>query len=229
MALPMRLLSTWRSRSGSPSTRSGTPGSTLTMSSGFFAAACTAISMPRSSTHVAHAHVDAVDFELAGLDLRVIQDVVDDPEQRCRAGADRFRELRAARTASACRAAARSCRSRHSAACGLSSLMLARKFALRPDRGRFGILRRRCALLRPRAAGVTSCRAPESSGRRHRLLVSAAPIHAHRQLAAGLRDEGDGSVVRRCRSLERRAGSRFRRARARRRDIDAYIDNRGND
>ena len=46
-----------------------------------------------SSTSVAHVHLDALDLQLAGLDLREIEDVVDDAEQDRRAGADGLREF----------------------------------------------------------------------------------------------------------------------------------------
>ena len=60
----------------------------------------------------------ALDVHAPGLDLREVEDVVDDRQQRVAAVADGGGEVALLVRRAACRAAARSCRSRRSSACG---------------------------------------------------------------------------------------------------------------
>ena len=75
--------------------------------------------LERRPPHVAQVEVDRFQLELAGLDLREIEDVVDDgraaPRPDSAHGLARIALLVVER---ACRAADRSCRSRRSSACG---------------------------------------------------------------------------------------------------------------
>ncbi len=59
-----------------------------------------------------------LDVHPPGLDLREVEDVVDDRQQRVAASRGWCRRSRAARRSAACRAAGRSCRSPRSSACG---------------------------------------------------------------------------------------------------------------
>ena len=118
IALQTRLVSTWRSRAESPRTSAGTLG---TIASRELEAL---LVRPRGEhpagplDRLAQVEVGRLELELAGLDLREVEDVVDDRQQRLAGGARSPRRTRAARRRARCRAAARSCRSRRSSACG---------------------------------------------------------------------------------------------------------------
>ena len=85
---------------------------------GPFRAALTASISAASSMRRTQIEFDALQIELPGLDLGVVQDVVDDGEQRLRAGAHQLGVLALLGIQARCPAAARSCRSRRSSACG---------------------------------------------------------------------------------------------------------------
>ena len=102
---------------GSPITQSGSSGSMFVISSSPLACAWIGEQMRDVVDGVAQIHVDPLQIELAGFDLREIEDVVDDGEQarrRCRGWS---RCDRAASGQGWSPAAAPSCRSRRSSAC----------------------------------------------------------------------------------------------------------------
>ena len=117
-ALDSRLSSTCRSRVASPTMPAGTPSSTRQPSSSSFSAARGRDESSASSTQSRRSNGCALELELAGLDLREVEDVVDDVQQRVAARRGRSRRTRAARRRARCRAAGRSSRSRRSSACG---------------------------------------------------------------------------------------------------------------
>ena len=82
MALPTRLRMTWRRRPGSPTTASGTSGAMRQASSRPFSAARGASSRTRPPPCRAAGTARRVERQPAGLDLREVEDVVDDRQQR---------------------------------------------------------------------------------------------------------------------------------------------------
>jgi hypothetical protein len=83
-ALPSMLMRIWRIRPGSPRRRIDICGSTITASSRSFSSAFGATSFAASSTTTRRSKSIDLDVELARLDLREIEDVVDDGQQRLR-------------------------------------------------------------------------------------------------------------------------------------------------
>ena len=118
MALPTRLTITCRSRAASPTTSGGTSGATRETSSSPFWCARTPSVRSVSPSSSRRSNGSRRELELARLDLREVEHVVDQAEQRLGRVLERASGTRAARCAAACRAAARPCRSRRSSACG---------------------------------------------------------------------------------------------------------------
>ncbi len=117
-ALPTRFVSTWRSRPGSPRSGLGTSWRIRHSSSRPLACAASANELEHLAHRLAQVEVRHLQVELARLDLREVEDVVDDVEQRAARLVDDAPRTRAGRRSAACRAAAASCRSRRSSACG---------------------------------------------------------------------------------------------------------------
>ena len=109
-ALPTRLSSTWRSRAGSPRSRAAAPASSRRAAPGPCRWAGSATSSATSSTTWTEVEVDRLQLELAGLDLREVEDVVDDRRAGRRRRRGRPRRTAAGARRGRCRAAARSCR-----------------------------------------------------------------------------------------------------------------------
>ena len=87
-ALPRRLMSTWRSRPGSPVTRTGSSGATLQMSSTSCAWA-RAASVATAFSHMSRRSKGSADqLQMAGLDLRQVEHVVHNHLQRAGRVAD---------------------------------------------------------------------------------------------------------------------------------------------
>ena len=119
-ALPTRLISTWRSRPGSPRSAAGTS----RRDAGDELEALRVRLLGEQLDDVlddrraGRSRRDS-SCELAGLDLREVEDVVDDRRAaRRRESLDRLDVLALLGVELACRAAGRSCRSRRSSACG---------------------------------------------------------------------------------------------------------------
>ena len=103
MALPTRLTSTCRSRSGSPTSASGTSASMSSMQlEPLSRARASASGFSVSSSTVASENVDRLELELARFDLREVEDVVDDDEQRVGRRRDGLAGIRAAPAVSRC-------------------------------------------------------------------------------------------------------------------------------
>ncbi len=153
------------------------------MSSRFLAAASVGQLHADVFDAVAHVHLDAVDFELAGFDLREVEDVVDDPEQRRGARADGLRELALRRLQ---RRVEQQLRHADHAVHRRADLVthVGEEVRLRPDGGRFRILGRNARFLGfvllgdvLQSAGEAGDDAALHVGRAH---------DAHPQLAAAL-------------------------------------------
>ena len=85
-ALPTRFVSTWRKRSASPTRRSGTAGTAcVTSSTCFWMTVARNVSVTSSSTS-RRLNGASSSSQLVGLDLREVEDVVEDAEQVARRG-----------------------------------------------------------------------------------------------------------------------------------------------
>ena len=93
MALPTRLSSTWRSRPASPTRASGTSGCTWQISSSPLLWARTASARSVSPDRRPQREVGRVQLQLAGRDLREVEQVVDDAEQVVGRRLDRLQAL----------------------------------------------------------------------------------------------------------------------------------------
>ena len=91
-ALPTRLVSTWRSRPSSPLTHCGTSSEICTSSSRPALVRAPGQQVARVADRLAHVEVRRVQVQLAGLDLREVEDVVDDRQQRAAGAAHRLGE-----------------------------------------------------------------------------------------------------------------------------------------
>ena len=83
-ALPTRLVSTCFSRTGSPTTALGRPGARSVLSSSPFFAACGRQQLHDVGHCAGQAERNRLELQLARLDLREVEDVVEDREQRLR-------------------------------------------------------------------------------------------------------------------------------------------------
>ena len=118
IALPTRLTSTWRSRGASPTRRSGTSGAMRPASSRpFWWARRPSVRRvsPRASRR---SNSVGRSSKPPRLDLREVEDVVDEPEQRFRRVLEGDHVLALPRAAGRCRGAARPSRSPRSSGCG---------------------------------------------------------------------------------------------------------------
>ena len=82
MALPTRLVNTWRSRWASPRSSCGIPGDTREWKSSPFAFAWTRSNWTTSVDRIAQLEVQILEGDLPRLDLGQVQDVVDERQQR---------------------------------------------------------------------------------------------------------------------------------------------------
>ena len=101
-ALLTRLLTTWRSRTGSPMIRRGAAGSTRRRGRGSFARAL----REQAGHGLGHSSTSTgtlFELQLAGLDLREVEDVVDDRQQALARLGDHLGEAALARRHVACR------------------------------------------------------------------------------------------------------------------------------
>ena len=96
-AFEPRLVSTWASRVGSPASTSGTSGWQETISSRPLARAASAEHARDLVEDRPHLEVEPLELELAGLDLREVEDVVDDAEQGAAGDLDARRRAAAGR------------------------------------------------------------------------------------------------------------------------------------
>ena len=87
-ALPIRFMMIWRMRPGSPRASTGTSASMLTTSSMPLTAACSAVARGRVVDDVAQVEVDVLELQAVGFDLREVEHVVDQREERLRAAAN---------------------------------------------------------------------------------------------------------------------------------------------
>ena len=132
IALPTRLTRICRSRLGSPTTRSGTSGSTSrTISSPLPWAGWPGIS---GSANDPAGRIDRLDVELARLDLGEVQHVIDPATSSDSADSWTTVEIIALLRVEACPAGARSCRGWHSSACESRDSYWPRTSALGPVR-----------------------------------------------------------------------------------------------
>ena len=84
IALLPRLTSTWRSRAGSPIRRAGRSGAALNSSSSPFSSAFRPSTSAISPTTVSSSKSMRSSVQVAGLDLRDVEDVVEDLQQVAR-------------------------------------------------------------------------------------------------------------------------------------------------
>ena len=82
MALPTRLTTIWRSRPGSPTRASGTSGGDVVRQLQLLLCRPRRQRLQRVAQGVAQIEIDRLQLELAGFDLREVQDVVEQPQQR---------------------------------------------------------------------------------------------------------------------------------------------------
>ena len=116
-AFETRLITTWRSRAASPRSHAGSSGSTTHVELEALVAGRHEQRRAALGDRLAQREVGRLELDLAGLHLRVVEDVVDHQQQALAGGADDLRVFALLRASARCRAAARSCRSRRSAAC----------------------------------------------------------------------------------------------------------------
>ena len=116
-ALETRLVSICWRRKRSPTTRSGARRSMKARSSSPLPRALLGQQLDGGVDRLGEVELGVLELELAGLDLRQVEDVVDDRQQRVARESDHATRSRAARRSGRCRAAARPSRSRRSSAC----------------------------------------------------------------------------------------------------------------
>ena len=117
-ALATRFTTTCRSRSASPTIRAGTSASIVHSSSSDFGARLRREQIEAARDRFAQVERLPLERHRARLDLREIENVVDDHQQVLSALADRLGVFALRRIERACPAAGWSCRSRRSSACG---------------------------------------------------------------------------------------------------------------